>query len=69
MIEVALAAAAEVGEGPMWDTRRNALIWVDIYRGEVHLFDPASVKTWYSRRAARRRGGHDHGRRPGSGTA
>ena len=42
MIEVALAAAAEVGEGPIWDTSRSALLWVDIYRCEVHLFDPAS---------------------------
>jgi sugar lactone lactonase YvrE len=42
MIEVALAAAAEVGEGPIWDASRSALLWVDIYRCEVHLFDPAS---------------------------
>ena len=45
MIEVALAAAAEVGEGPVWDATRSALLWVDIYRGEVHLFDPASGTT------------------------
>jgi sugar lactone lactonase YvrE len=42
MIEVALDAAAEVGEGPIWDATRNALLWVDIYRAEVHLFDPVS---------------------------
>jgi sugar lactone lactonase YvrE len=42
MIDVALDAAAEVAEGPVWDATRSALLWVDIYRAEVHLFDPAS---------------------------
>ncbi len=41
-IEVALAAGAEVGEGPLWDQRQQALIWVDIPRHAVHRFDPAS---------------------------
>jgi sugar lactone lactonase YvrE len=40
--EVALDVRAEVGEGPVWDSKRGVLVWVDIYRGEVHLFDPAS---------------------------
>jgi sugar lactone lactonase YvrE len=31
-----------VAEGPVWDAARKVLVWVDIYRGEVHLFDPAS---------------------------
>jgi sugar lactone lactonase YvrE len=42
MIEVALDAAADVAEGPVWDATRRALFWVDIYRAEVHLFEPAS---------------------------
>jgi sugar lactone lactonase YvrE len=42
MIEVALDAAAEVAEGPVWDPTRSALLWVDLYRAEVHLFHPAS---------------------------
>jgi sugar lactone lactonase YvrE len=41
-VRVALDASAEVGEGPVWDERRKVLIWVDIYRGEVHLFDPVA---------------------------
>lgn len=41
-VDVALDARAEVGEGPVWDGERQRLIWVDIYRGEVHLFDPVS---------------------------
>ena len=70
MIEVALAAAAEVGEGPIWDASRSALLWVDIYRCEVHLFDPASgARHGFRGGAARGRGGHDRGRRPATGCA
>jgi sugar lactone lactonase YvrE len=39
---VALDARAELGEGPVWDDRRACLFWVDIMRGRVHQFDPAS---------------------------
>ncbi len=41
-VDVVLDARAEVGEGPIWDDRLERLIWVDIYRGAVHLLDPAS---------------------------
>jgi sugar lactone lactonase YvrE len=41
-IDVALAAGAEVGEGPLWDQRQQALLWVDIPRRAVHRFDPAT---------------------------
>lgn len=41
-VEVALAAGAEVGEGPLWDQRDQVLLWVDIPRRAVHRFDPAS---------------------------
>jgi len=39
-VDVVLDARAEVGEGPVWDDARKQLVWVDIYRGEVHLLDP-----------------------------
>lgn len=41
-VDVALDAHAEVGEGPVWDAGRERLVWVDIYRDAVHLFDPAT---------------------------
>lgn len=33
-------AAAEVGEGALWDERRQMLWWVDIHACKVHRFDP-----------------------------
>lgn len=41
-VEIALAAGAEVGEGPLWDQRDQVLVWVDIPRRAVHRFDPVS---------------------------
>jgi L-arabinonolactonase len=41
-VEIALAAQAELAEGPVWDAEANVLWWVDIFRGEVHRFDPSS---------------------------
>lgn len=41
-VEVALAANADLAEGPVWDAEENVLWWVDIFRGEVHRFDPSS---------------------------
>jgi sugar lactone lactonase YvrE len=35
--EVYRRAEAELGEGPCWDPDRDALIWVDILRREVHV--------------------------------
>lgn len=32
----------ELGEGPLWDERRQCLWFVDIMRGHVHRFDPAT---------------------------
>ena len=40
--ELVLDAHAQVGEGPIWEPRDRALIWVDILRNEVHQLDPAS---------------------------
>ena len=34
------AAACELGEGPVWDTRRQGLWFVDIKRHQVRHFDP-----------------------------
>lgn len=41
-IDVALPLAADLGEGPIWDATRRALVFVDIMRGEVHEFEPAT---------------------------
>lgn len=40
--ELALDARAQLGEGPIWDDRRQTLLFVDIMRGHVHEFDPAT---------------------------
>jgi len=40
--ELALDARAELGEGPIWDDRRQRLLFVDIMRGEIHEFDPVT---------------------------
>lgn len=40
--ELVLDARAEHGEGPMWYAAEKMLVWVDIARHLVHLYDPAS---------------------------
>ncbi|HST40944.1 MAG TPA: SMP-30/gluconolactonase/LRE family protein, partial [Conexibacter sp.] len=40
--EVAIAATAEVGEGPLWHAASGRLLWVDITRGTLHRSDPGS---------------------------
>jgi sugar lactone lactonase YvrE len=40
--ELVLDAQSTLGEGPLWDARTSELLWVDIPRGLVHRFDPAS---------------------------
>ena len=39
-VRVALEAGAELGEGPVWDSRSGRLLWVDILGRAVHIFDP-----------------------------
>lgn len=39
-VELVLDAKAQLGEGPIWDTVRARLLFVDIMRGDVHEFDP-----------------------------
>ncbi|MFK8024208.1 MAG: SMP-30/gluconolactonase/LRE family protein [Ilumatobacter sp.] len=36
---------AELGEGPLWDHRRQCLWWVDIVASTLHRYDPASGVT------------------------
>ena len=40
--ELVLDLHAELGEGPVWDVERSVLLFVDIMRGDVHAFDPAT---------------------------
>ncbi|MGW7380137.1 SMP-30/gluconolactonase/LRE family protein [Streptomyces sp. NPDC054794] len=40
--EVAVRAAASLGEGPTWDPAADRLIWVDVLGSRVHTYDPAT---------------------------
>ena len=40
--ELLVDADVELGEGPVWDDRRQCLWWVDILGGAVHRTDPAT---------------------------
>jgi sugar lactone lactonase YvrE len=40
--DLALDIQAELGEGPVWDPLSSCLYFVDILRGLVHRFDPAT---------------------------
>jgi sugar lactone lactonase YvrE len=41
-VELVLDARADLGEGPRWDSAHQRLLWVDIMRGRVHAFTPAT---------------------------
>lgn len=43
--EVALRAGARLGEGPVWDSAAQRLVWVDILSARVHGYDPAGRRT------------------------
>lgn len=43
-MECVLDAQAVLGEGPVWDVEKQVLYWVDIERGEVHVFDPERLE-------------------------
>ena len=38
--EVVLAHRSELGEGSLWSPSLGKLLWLDILKHEVHLFDP-----------------------------
>src|SRR5438034_8385919 len=40
--DIAFPAQCELAEGPVWDTTRGLLRWVDILPGDVHALDAAS---------------------------
>ncbi|NGN69035.1 SMP-30/gluconolactonase/LRE family protein [Streptomyces sp. A7024] len=42
MLDIAIRAAAELGEGPTWDAAAQRLIWVDILGARIHTYDPAT---------------------------
>jgi sugar lactone lactonase YvrE len=73
-VEVVLAASARLGEGPVWDPRSSTMRWVDIERGQVHRFDPASgVDTFFEvgedvGTVAARTGLTDFGDQPAAGS-
>ena len=40
-VELVVDAKATLGEGAIWDARRQRLLWVNIVEGEVHAYNPA----------------------------
>lgn len=38
--KLAVPSRCELGEGPLWDDRRERLFWTDIDRGELHIWNP-----------------------------
>ncbi|MBM3846346.1 MAG: SMP-30/gluconolactonase/LRE family protein [Verrucomicrobia bacterium] len=41
-VQCVLDAKAQLGEGPSWLPRSRKVLWVDIEKSRVHLFDPAT---------------------------
>jgi sugar lactone lactonase YvrE len=41
-VDVVLDTRADVAESPSWDVAHDALAWVDIYEGSVHLLEPST---------------------------
>jgi len=39
-IETVIHHACLLGEGPVWDAKRNVICWIDILKGEIHQFSP-----------------------------
>lgn len=46
-LEIAVDLRADLGEGPIWDGRTGSIVWVDIPRGTVLIYNPArdSIRT------------------------
>ena len=43
-VELILDAHSVLGEGAIWDEKKQLLYWVDINPGVVHFYDPATEK-------------------------
>jgi sugar lactone lactonase YvrE len=43
-IELVVDAKAKLGEGSIWDAKKQLLYWVEIEGGFVHIYDPATGK-------------------------
>ncbi len=43
-LSIAVNTQSTLGEGAIWDERRQCLFWVDIYKGILHRLDPATSK-------------------------
>ncbi len=41
-VKVRVPVNALVGEGPIWDTQKNVLWWIDILSSRLYAFDPAT---------------------------
>ncbi|NOT76223.1 MAG: SMP-30/gluconolactonase/LRE family protein [Cyclobacteriaceae bacterium] len=42
--EVVLDYKCLLGEGPVWDSQRNVICWIDILNGNIHQYSPESKK-------------------------
>src|SRR5262245_8280120 len=43
-VELRVDARALVGEGPIWDSERQVLYWVDILGHKLHIYDPVKAE-------------------------
>ena len=43
-VKFVLKAQAQLGEGPIWDTKAQVLYWVDILGSALHQYNPATGK-------------------------
>jgi sugar lactone lactonase YvrE len=42
-VDIAVPHRSVLGEGPAWDSNRDALVWVDILGSAVHLWSPGGL--------------------------
>jgi sugar lactone lactonase YvrE len=42
-VDIAVSHRSVLGEGPAWDSNRDALVWVDILASAVHLWSPGGL--------------------------
>lgn len=45
-VDLALRINAEVGEGPLWDSDAQELIFIDVTQGEIHRFSPVKKRVY-----------------------